>query len=128
MRKSRCLLISLLLIVIVSACEKRQPIPIGGPPVGGQIHGLPEGVFARISFRSLPIDKTEIWSEQKNGGWKVVIPSASEKFLVTAEAADYQSAPPSYIIQVKDKKAYIELDGQTTSQKAIHLDFTFSSK
>jgi hypothetical protein len=117
----------LLFLILISGCEGRQPMKLG-PFISGRITGLPEGVFSTIYFRPLPNEKPALWTDQKNGEWKVALPSENDHYLVIVEAPGYKSSPTSYTLQMKDQKAFIEIDGKITSQEANNLDFVFTLK
>jgi hypothetical protein len=51
-----------------------------GPFISGHILGLREGDSAILYFQPFQDKATEIWTSQKNGEWKIAIPSEYDQY------------------------------------------------
>ncbi len=105
----------------------KQPEP-QNPVIGGQISGLSDDTLLTIHVNT-PSGREAIYHTQSgNGHWEIVVTNASGvDYVLTAEAAGYESSPISYTIHLNDTKSYIVEAGQITRNEAVHLDFQFTS-
>ena len=89
--------------------------------------GLPDETLVTIRVRSQTGDEILHGTRRGNEAWQSIISNAreSEFYTVLADAEGFKSIPEDYIIFIKEKVAYIVVEGTITTEEARHLDFQF---
>lgn len=102
----------------------KQPEP-GKPLISGQISGISDIVLVTIHIRTPSGWEAITVKRQGSGPWKTVLSEASGyEYIVTLEAAGYESDPTNYTVHVSGEIVYLVENGQITSTEALELDFT----
>ncbi len=111
----------------VPTFPSKQPEP-QRPLIGGKVLGLSDDTLLTIHVNT-PEGREALYHTQRgNGHWEIVVTNASGvDYVITAEADGYDSSPFSYTIHLSDTIAYVVEAGQITQNKALHLDFQFTS-
>lgn len=107
--------------------QSKQPEP-HNPIIRGQIIGLSDNNLVTIHVNTIDGREALYYSQKGNGNWEIVVTNASGlDYVVTAEAAGYESSPKSYTIHLSETKVYVVEAGKITENEAVHLDFQFTS-
>ncbi len=119
--------ITVILTIIAVGCTtpSKQPEP-QRPRIAGQLSGLPDDTLVTIHIRTLSGWEAVQGTRHGSGPWESVVTNASGvDYVVTAEVNGYASDPTGYTIHLSDTIAYVVIDGQITTEEALHLDFHF---